>query len=373
MTNAELARSIAAVEAENFDLMPDGYTTDEQLAAYDPATMATPLMDESSLMAPPYMDQTAAPTSQQVINITSQEQFDALPEFQKEIIRAQAAGVSIPAKYQEQLAVESIKQNLQPPSKAGTIEVVKDPVTGEDIRVFNSSDGSAYPMATPAPTKFERVVAEDGAVMMVDPYSGKSFPAWDNESGQPVRARVGGQPLDEDARRQRERLQRQLNTANATLLDYEQRVARGDKSWFGRGEGYEKDLDAARAAVAELTRQMSQLGAAPAAVSMPSDMPSDMPASTPAATPAPTPESTPPPDPRPMPPQRPAGMPSDMPASPQQISAASSVQGNMTPRDPQLADSPAYTSAVDVQAAYRSGQLTRDEALKILQTQFNYR
>lgn len=353
MTNAELAQSIAAVEAENFDLMPDGYPTDEQLAAYDPATMATPLMDESSLMAPPYMDQTAAPASQQVINITSQEQFDALPEFQKGIIRAQASGATISAKSQEQLAVDAIKQNLKPESKAGTIEVVKDPVTGEEIRIFNSSDGSAYPMPTPEPVKMEKIINKDtGQVFWGNSYDGTVIPARDKETGDFIYAGTSNQSGNDDVRLRRMMLQNKLDQANKSVLDYEQRVARGDTPWHsglplvGSGATYENDLRAALAARDELTRQMGQLGAASAPATqdtMPTeDMPPPEPAQTPQPTPQPTPQQTPqPPDPRPMP--------------------------ENTPR------SASYSSPAEVQAAYKSGEISRTEALKILQTEYNYK
>lgn len=320
-----------AATQDSLDVMAPVYTTPAPTPAVDPDVIV-------QYGTPEPKKKPAA--SQQVINITSQEQFDALPDYQKEIIRAEASGATISQKSQEQLTVDAINRNLEPESVAGTITLEKDPVTGEEIRIFNSSDGSAYPMAPPAPTKYDTFIRDDGTVMNRDPYTGRAFPAWDGDTGQSVRARVGGQNQRNDpgSMAMAATLNAELMQANSKIASLTARIAGGDTKdgWFGSPLTQLLAAEVARKQVLE--EQLAQNGQSSSIEQAP--MPSDMP--------------------------------SDMPASPQQISAPSSVQENMTPRDPQLADSPAYTSAADVRAAFLAGKIPREEAVRILQTQFNY-
>ena len=241
------------------------------------------------------------------INITSQEQFNALSDAQKAVIRAAAStgninsGVQIKSSDALRIYQDSVKQARQTQGQT---------ISFQDGTKVNMVNGQVVaPTKPPDPVKMEIKQAEDGTYVMIDQHTGRSFPAWNESSGEPVR----GQPkISEDNRVQfnqahieLQRIQSELNQVNA--IPTNKKVTQDDNgmwvpsdSFFG-GENPEKvkaRLLKAADYQSEKIRKIDPTNSVSAASAS---------QSAPAATPSPTPSVTPAPTPRPNPMPTPSG------------------------------------------------------------------
>lgn len=112
--------------------------------------------------------------------ITSQAQFDALPEAQKAVIRATvASGGKLRSSDALRVYQDTLKQ-----SRASQVQTVRT----SDGRTIDMLNGQIIPPAKQEePVKMERWNADDGTVMLTDPTTGRTFPAWNEQTGEPMR------------------------------------------------------------------------------------------------------------------------------------------------------------------------------------------
>ena len=237
------------------------------------------------------------------IRITSKEQWAAMSPHQKEVVRAaMATGGQMRAGDAVRIYQDSVKR-----ARANQVQTV----TLSDGRKVDMINGTYPPAAKePEPVKLDRQQAGDGTIMMIDPYTGRSFPAWNESDGEPVR---GQARISEDNRVQfnqahmeLQRIQSELNQVNA--IPTNKKVTQDDNgmwvpsdSFFG-GENPEKvkarllkdaDLQSEKIRKIDPTNSVS---AASASQPAPAAAPSPTPSATPAPTPTPTPNPMPTPD-----------------------------------------------------------------------------
>lgn len=114
------------------------------------------------------------------IRITSQEQFNALSEPQKAVVRAAVAtGGKLRANDALRVYQDTLKQ-----SRASQVQTVKT----SDGRTVDMLNGQIIPPTKQEePVKMERWNADDGTVMLTDPTTGRTFPAWNEQTGEPMR------------------------------------------------------------------------------------------------------------------------------------------------------------------------------------------
>ena len=114
------------------------------------------------------------------IRITSQEQFNALSEPQKAVVRAAVAtGGKLRANDALRVYQDTLKQ-----ARATQVQTV----TLSDGRKVDMINGTYPPAAKqPEPVKMIHYFADDGTVMLTDLTSGRTFPAWNEQTGEPVR------------------------------------------------------------------------------------------------------------------------------------------------------------------------------------------
>ena len=140
-------------------------------------------------------------------HIATQEQFDALSPQQKAVIRAAASvGGSIKSSDALKVYQDSIKQ-----ARASQVNTV----TASDGRKVDMVNGQIIPPAKQEePIKMERVQADDGTIIMIDPTTGRSFPAWMENDGAAVRGQAKISATQEDNIK---RLQMQSENIGARL------------------------------------------------------------------------------------------------------------------------------------------------------------
>jgi len=275
--------------------------TGAALSALDPnapATAQQPVgsaMDAMDSPAEEPLDNLAAQLAAgKRIRITSQAQWDSMSQHQKEVVRAaMATGGQMRAGDAVRIYQDSVKR-----SRANQVQTV----TTSDGRKVDMVNNQIIPAAKePDPVKMERWQAEDGTMMLTDTTTGRSFPAWDEKTGDSMR---GQAKLSEDNRVQfnqahieLQRIQSELNQVNA--IPTNKKVTQNDNgmwvpsdSFFG-GENPEKvkarllkDADYQ----SEKIRKIDPTNSVSAAA-----------ASQPAATLSPTPSATPSPSPTPAP------------------------------------------------------------------------
>lgn len=114
------------------------------------------------------------------IRITSQAQFDALPEAQKAVVRATvASGGRLRSSDALRVYQDALKQ-----TRASQVQTVQT----SDGRTVDMLNGQILPPPKQAePVKMERWNADDGTVMLTDPTTGRTFPAWNEQTGEPMR------------------------------------------------------------------------------------------------------------------------------------------------------------------------------------------
>lgn len=235
-------------------------------------------------------------------HIATQAQFDALSPQQKAVIRAAASvGGSIKASDALKVYQDSTKQ-----ARASQINTV----TTSDGRKVDMVNGQIIPAAKQEePIKYERWQAEDGTMMLTDPTTGKTFPAWDEQTGEPMRGQAKLSATQEDnikrLQMQSENLGGRLNAL--TRFTEDEKVQYNDKTgdyeaapWMGtKVSGLRDQLSKEKSdydkRVEVSLRPVNRSSPAAQSSTTPSPTP------TPQVTPSPTPSPTPRPNPMPTP------------------------------------------------------------------------
>jgi hypothetical protein len=193
---------------------PNGFMqTGAALSAVDPAGSQPQVgqaLDAVSGQDDEPFDAVAARLAQGArVRITSQEQWNALSPHEKEAIRAtKASGGSLRASDALRVYQDSVKR-----SRASQVQTVALP----DGRTVNMVNNQIIPEAKQAEAvKMEIKQAEDGTMVMIDPLTGRSFPAWNENTGEAVRGPAKLSATQEDNIK---RLQLQSENVGARLTD----------------------------------------------------------------------------------------------------------------------------------------------------------
>jgi hypothetical protein len=287
---------------------PNGFMqTGTALSAVDPAAQQQPqvgqALDAVSGQDDEPFDATAARLAQGArVRITSQAQWNALSPHEKEAIRAaKASGGSLRASDALRVYQASVKQ-----ARASQVQTVALP----DGRTVNMVNNQIIPEAKQTEAvKMEIKQAEDGTMVMIDPLTGRSFPAYYENSGEAVRGPAKLSATQEDNIK---RLQLQSENVGARLTDLTrfteaESVEYNDKTgtyepagWLGgtkvaslrkQLESEKSDFDKRIEVAIRPVNRSSKSSPAPAAT----------PAPTPAATRSAAPTQTPRPNPMPTP------------------------------------------------------------------------
>jgi hypothetical protein len=245
-------------------------------------------------------------------DIRTQEEWDALPPWAKQIHRAMAQGVNLTDADVNRFVVNALQEERRMQQEPQVIEV-EEPGTGRKVPYIQTPAGNLQPFRQDPAARTERFVAEDGFVMLLDKETGQARAVTD-EAGNRIRAQerpqgmaaamMGqmGDPAALNAQAQMARKLVEMQTIQARI------VKDGPDARAGLFRGTLQDQhDKLMAEIAQLEVQAG--GAMP---QMPQDgggmpMPMPTPEAMPAATPQQTPMATPPPNPMPTP------IPNDMP------------------------------------------------------------
>jgi len=283
--------------------------TGPALSALDPSDPATAQQPVGSAMdamdgqeEEPLDDLAAQLAAGRRIRITSQAQWDAMSPHQKEVVRAaMATGGKMRAGDAVRIYQDSVKR-----SRANQVQTVSLP----DGRTVNMVNNQIIPdQKQPEPVKMEIKQAEDGTMVMIDPLTGRSFPAWNEASGEAVRGQAKLSATQEDNIK---RLQLQSENVGARLTDLTRFTEAESVAYNDETGTYEPAGWLGGTKVASLRKQLEseksdfdkRIEVAIRPVNR-SSKPS--PAPTPQATPSPTPSVTPSPTPRPNPMPTPSG------------------------------------------------------------------
>ena len=243
------------------------------------------------------------------IRITSKEQWAAMSPHQKEVVRAaMATGGKMRAGDAVRIYQDSVKR-----SRANQVQSVSLP----DGRTVNMVNNQIIPEAKqPEPVKMEIKQAEDGTMVMIDPLTGRSFPAWNEASGEAVRGQAKLSATQEDnitrLKMQSENLGARLNAlTNFTendKVEYDNQTGNYVTTWGNKAPAWVpftgKTVKEERA---ELEKEKSnydkriEISLRPVRRSDSAQTQASQPAPTPQATPSPTPNPTPNPTPPPNP------------------------------------------------------------------------
>jgi hypothetical protein len=236
------------------------------------------------------------------VRITSKEQFQSMSPHQQAVIRAAvASGGRLRASDALRVYQDSVKQ-----TRATQVQTV----TTSDGRKVDMVNGQILPQASqPDAVKFERWQAEDGTMMMTDPTTGRTFPAWDEQTGAPMR---GPSKLSATQEDNIKRLQLQSENVGARLTDltrfteedavqYNEETGTYEPAGFFGGTKVKKLRQQLETEKSDFDKRID-VALRPvnrAAKPAPSATPAPAPSPTPAVTPAPMPERTPNPMPTP--------------------------------------------------------------------------
>lgn len=127
--------------------------------------------------------------------VTSQEQWDALPAWAKDLHRLQQSGIPLTQADVFKVAHEGIKTDRRL-AVEGSIVELEDPVTGNRVPVLRQPSGGMSLMPKESFTHLERIVDENGFIRMVDKRDGTSRVITDAETGQPVRGQQRATAMD---------------------------------------------------------------------------------------------------------------------------------------------------------------------------------
>jgi hypothetical protein len=249
------------------------------------------------------------------IRITSKEQWDAMSPHQKEVVRAaMATGGKMRAGDAVRIYQDSVKRARATQGQT---------VNFEDGTKVNMVNGMIVPPTKqPEPVKMEIKQAEDGTMVMIDPLTGRSFPAWNEASGEAVRGQAKLSATQEDNIK---RLQMQSENLGARLnaltnftendkVEYDNQTGNYVTTWGNKAPAWVpftgKTVKEERA---ELEKEKSnydkriEISLRPVRRSDSAQSQASQPAPAPQATPSPTPSVTPSPTPRPNPMPTPSG------------------------------------------------------------------
>jgi hypothetical protein len=270
----------------------------------DPATAQQPVGNAMDAVAGQEEDPVDAVTAQlaagKSIRITTQAQWNALSPHEKEVVRAaMATGGQLRSGDAVRIYQDSVKR-----SRANQVQTV----TTSDGRKVDMVNGMMIPAAKePEAVKMEIKQAEDGAMVMIDPLTGRSFPAWNEASGEAVRGQAKLSATQEDNIK---RLQMQSENIGARLNALTN-FTEGDKVEYDTQTGNYAAAPWMGTKVKDLRTQLEKeksdydkrieislrpVSRSNAAESQPSK-----------PTPSPTPSATPSPTPRPNPMPTPSG------------------------------------------------------------------
>jgi hypothetical protein len=234
------------------------------------------------------------------IRITSQAQWDAMSPHQKEVVRAaMSSGGQITSNNAVRIYQDSVKR-----SRANQVQSVSLP----DGRTVNMVNNQIIPEAKqPEPVKMEIKQAEDGTMVMIDPLTGRSFPAWNEASGEAVRGQAKLSATQEDNIK---RLQMQSENIGARLNALTN-FTENDKVEYDNQTGGYAAAPWMGTKVKDLRTQLEkekgdydkriEISLRPVRRSDSAQTQASQPAPTPQATPSPTPSVTPSPTPPPNP------------------------------------------------------------------------
>jgi hypothetical protein len=240
------------------------------------------------------------------IRITSKEQWEAMSPHQKEVVRAaMSSGGQITSNNAVRIYQDSVKR-----SRANQVQSVSLP----DGRTVNMVNNQIIPEAKqPEPVKMEIKQAEDGTMVMIDPLTGRSFPAWNEASGEAVRGQAKLSATQEDNIK---RLQMQSENIGARLNALTN-FTENDKVEYDNQTGSYAPAPWMGTKVKDLRTQLEkekgdydkriEISLRPVRRSDSAQTQASQPAPTPQATPSPTPSVTPSPTPRPNPMPTPSG------------------------------------------------------------------
>jgi hypothetical protein len=291
-----------SADADPNNIMPLSAAFD----AVDPATQQQPVgpaLDAVSGQEDEPFDAVAARLAQGTsLRITSKEQWAALSPHEKEVIRAaKASGGRLRASDALRIYQDSVKR-----SRASQVQTVALP----DGRTVNMVNNQIIPEAKQAEAvKMEIKQAEDGTMVMIDPLTGRSFPAYYENSGEAVRGPAKLSATQEDNIK---RLQLQSENVGARLTDLTrfteaESVAYNDETgtyepagWLGgtkvaslrkQLESEKSDFDKRIEVAIRPVNRSSKSSPAPAATPAPTPATrSAAPSQTPRPNPMPTPE-----------------------------------------------------------------------------------
>ena len=238
------------------------------------------------------------------IRITSQAQFNALSESQKAVVRA---GVATGGKLRAGDALRVYQDTLKQ-ARATQVQTVPLP-DGRTVYFANGQRIEADKQ--PEPVKMERYQAEDGTIVLTDPTTGRSFPAWDEKTGEPMRGQAKLSATQEDNIK---RLQMQSENLGARL-DALTSFTESDKVEYDTQSGNYAAAPWMGTKVKALRTQLEkeksdydkriEISLRPVRRSNAEESQASQPTATPSPTPAPTrsaaPQPTPTPTPNPMP------------------------------------------------------------------------
>jgi hypothetical protein len=233
--------------------------------------------------------------------LETQEQVDALPRWLKEVLLLKQQGIPLMDSDVVKFAAEGLRQDRRMQQKP-TTGTVKDPITGRDIPYMQDPSGNIRALDNQQePVKFIEKVDENGFITMIDPYTGRSFKAWDENTGQPVRAQERAQGMAATMMGQmgnpgQQQAQAALARRVVELQAIQNRMAKdGPEARAGLFRGTLQDQqDKLMAEIAELEVQAG--GAMPAERTLDNLQVAAMPTATP--TPSPTPQVRPQPVPQ---------------------------------------------------------------------------
>lgn len=239
------------------------------------------------------------------IRVSSQAQWAAMSPHQKEVIRAAvASGGQIRASDAVRIYQDSVRR-----SRASQVQTVTLP----DGRTVSMVNNQIIPdPKREEPVKMEIKQAEDGTMVMIDPLTGRSFPAWNETSGEAVRGPAKLSTAQEDnikrLQLQSENLGARLNaltrfTENDSVAYDDQAADYQPAGWFGGAKvkdlrtqlqkekaDYDKRIEVA---LRPINRSSQPQGDQPASAATAEATPSPTPSVTPAPTPRPNPMPTP--------------------------------------------------------------------------------
>lgn len=308
MTQAAYVNSVPLPQDDPANADPNGLIpTGDALDAMAPDAAQT--QDVGAAMDSMEMDDfSAGIASGRTMNITTQAQWDALSPHEKAVVRAtMASGGTLRSSDALRVYQDSVKR-----ARASEVQSVRT----SDGRTVDMVNGQIIPPEKQhEPVKLEIKQADDGTMVMIDPTTGRSFPAWMESDGSAVRGQSKLSATQEDNIK---RLQMQSESLGARLNDLtryteDDKVSYDDKigsyasaPFMGtkvknlRAElereksDYDKRIETA---LRPINRQQPQQSttpnptpAAPARSATPSPTPNPTPTPTPTPNPMPTPE-----------------------------------------------------------------------------------